>query len=247
MKPRPLDPIPRAILFDLDDTLCDYSSARDLRLRIALSRNGAGEPVAWAEDVLREMIEVSISMHPHGTDHFEELLARYGVSDPAVARSAVRWYRDNRFHGLELFPGAIETLRAVRTVDARNDTRRPIGIITNGPTEVQRAKLDLLDLHQFVDVILISEDFGAAKPDPSIFREALNQMGVSPGEAVFVGDAAEFDIAGARSAGLPSIWINRRDERWNGPGPEPDRTVRQVTDVPNLVGSSPVVASMRGD
>lgn len=231
------DPLPRALLFDLDDTLCDYSAAREARLRIAFSLDADGASIARADDVLQRMVAESIAIHPHGTDHFGELLARFGIDDPDVALAGARWYRTNRFHGLNLFQGAEDVLRAVRPSSKTPGETRPVGIITNGPSEVQRAKLDLLGINGLVDFVLISEEIGVAKPDPRIFAEALSRAGVGPEEAVFIGDTAEHDILGAQSTGISTIWINREADVWPGPGRAPDRVVRHICEVPALVGS----------
>lgn len=235
-----LDPVPRAILFDLDDTLCDYGAARALRLRVAFSLDGDGEPGARADDVLTEMVASSIAMHPHGADHFPDLFRQFGIDDQAGAERAAAWYRGNRFHGLELFAGARETLQAVRSARSLPGLWRPIGIITNGPTEVQRAKFHLLGLEGTIDFVLISEEFGAAKPDPSIYHAAVDRLGVGPEDVVFVGDTAEFDMAGAHAAGLRTIWIDAGSREWPGPGRTPDRTVAHVVDVSRLVDSASV-------
>jgi putative hydrolase of the HAD superfamily len=232
------DPVPRAILFDLDDTLCDYSAARELRLRVAFSLDGEGKPVPLGDDVLAEMVTASIGMHPHGTDHFPDLFRQFGIDDVEAANRAAEWYRGNRFHGLELFGGAREALQAVRSARSIPGFRRPIGIITNGPTEVQRAKFTLLGLQELVDFVLISEEFGAAKPDPSIYLAAVARLGVGPDDVVFVGDTAEFDMAGAHAAGLRSVWISGGAKDWPGPGREPDHTVAHIVDVPRLVDST---------
>ena len=235
----PLEPAPRAILFDLDDTLCDYSAARELRLRKAFSLDGQGRPIERDLSELAAMVAASIRMHPHGVDHFADLFQRFGILDPQVAEAAGDWYRDNRFHGLRLFPDANAVLQAVRTVSGggHSRSRRPIGVITNGPAEVQRAKLDLLGLRDVVDFVIISEEFGVAKPDPAIFDEALRQAGVDAGEAVFIGDSAEFDMAGALARGIPAIWVNGQRLPWERGEPEPDRQVLSIGEVPAIVGS----------
>ena len=117
---------------------------------------------------------------------------------------------------------------------SRDDPRaaRPIGIVTNGPTEVQHAKLELLGIDRLVDFVLVSEEFGVAKPDPAIFREALRLAGVRPEEAIFVGDSVEFDMAGARAAGIPTIWLNRQQRPWTELGPPPTREIRSLADLP---------------
>jgi len=232
------DPVPRAILFDLDDTLCDYSVARAMRLRVAFALDSDGQPNARTEELLDEMVAASIAMHPHGTDHFPDLFHQYGIGDREAAARAAAWYRGNRFHGLELFAGSLDALRAVRSARSLPGLKRQVGIITNGPTEGQRAKISLLGLEDYVDFVLISEEFGAAKPDPGIYHAAVARLGVDHEDVVFVGDTAEFDIAGAHAAGLRSVWINAGANAWPGPGRAPDQTVAHIMDVPHLVDSA---------
>ena len=83
MAPRPLDPRPKAVIFDLDDTLCDYAAAREARLRRAFTLSPDGGIRSREAIDLDRMIAESIRMHPHGADHFEELFARFGIADAA--------------------------------------------------------------------------------------------------------------------------------------------------------------------
>jgi putative hydrolase of the HAD superfamily len=229
----------RLVLFDLDDTLCDYAGARAERLGIALGQalatvrarahrtTGAlgDEPVSpvGRPPDLAALIAASIAIHPHGADHFGDLLRPYGVtSDGAALASA--WYRANRFHGLKLFPDAVATLDAVR---AALPTAR-LGLITNGPAEVQRAKLELLGIGPLLDFVLISGEFGVEKPDPAIFREALRRGQAAPDQAVFVGDSPDHDVAGARAAGIRAVWLNRTGRPWSLPAPPPEDEVRDL-------------------
>ncbi len=237
MDQAPFDPPPLAVFFDLDDTLCDYASARNTRLQYifhqALDSRGDGRV---AID-LKQMIADSIQMHPHGADHFAELFVRYGIDDPDHAARAASWYRSNRFFGLELFSDARQVLQTVRNVTSQHSTvaSKRVGIITNGPVEVQRAKVELLGISDLVDFVLISEEFGIAKPHPAIFRKALDLAGVQPEHSVFVGDSAEFDMAGARAAGLSSVWINRHEAVWTESNWSPDRQVRSLRALPPLL------------
>jgi HAD superfamily hydrolase (TIGR01549 family) len=231
----PLDPLPRAVLFDLDDTLCDYAGARATRLRLAFA-HGLGSDAAHRVDLDRMVIE-SIDIHPHGADHFPDLFGRHGCRDPESAVRAAEWYRRNRFHSLALFPETERTLRVVRR-QGEELPARAVGIVTNGPAEVQRAKATLLGVHDLVDFVIISGELGIAKPDPEIFREALRRAGVRADEAVYVGDSVEFDMAGARGAGIRSVWVNPRGERWESADPMPDRVIRSIGEFPRLLDPS---------
>lgn len=237
MAPRPLDPRPKAVIFDLDDTLCDYATAREARLRRAFTLSPQRDPQPQAAVDLDRMIAESIQMHPHGADHFQALFARFGIADANAANAAADWYRKNRFHGLRLFPETEAVFSTVRNAvsGAHSKAARPIGIVTNGPTEVQHAKLELLGIDRLVDFVLVSEEFGVAKPDPAIFHEALRLAGVGPEEAVFVGDSAEFDMAGAQAAGMPTVWVNRHQCPWTLPDPPPTRQIRTLAELPELL------------
>lgn len=229
----PFDPVPRAILLDLDDTLCDYSTARERRLRIALG-NASG--LAHDAPELDALIEASIAMQPHGAEHFRELLAQHGYDGEDRVDAAIAWFRANRFHGLELFPDSIRVLERLRYGPV-GTAPRPLGIITNGPAEVQREKVALLQIRPLVDFVIISGEFGTSKPDPAIYAAALEQTGTTPDETVFIGDSAEHDIAGAQASGMRSVWINRHASPWRGSERAPDRVVRHIGEVPRLVGS----------
>src|SRR5215208_4692334 len=237
MAPQPLDPRPKAVIFDLDDTLCDYAAAREARLRRAFTLSRRGFPPGDAIDLDR-MIADSIQMHPHGADHFAELFARFGIADVRAAEDAADWYRKNRFHGLRLFPETEAVFTTVRNAVSADGPKaaRPIGIVTNGPTEVQHAKLELLGIDRLVDFVLVSEEFGVAKPDPAIFHEALRFAGVNPEEAIFVGDSVEFDMAGARAAGIRTVWLNPQQRPWTDPGAPPTREILSLAELPQLLG-----------
>jgi putative hydrolase of the HAD superfamily len=237
--------LPRLVLFDLDDTLCDYAGARAARLRIAFGQAlaaararearvmgevGPPAPIARPPE-LDALIETSIAIQPHGADHFPDLLRPYGVPAEAAAL-AVAWYRTNRFHGLCLFADAVTTLETVR---AALPGRR-LGLITNGPAEVQRAKIELLGLDALVDFALVSGELGIEKPDPEIFRAALRMADATPDEAVFVGDSPDHDVAGARAAGIRAIWMNRSGRAWPAALPPPDNEVRDLTAFLALLG-----------
>lgn len=227
---RGLTPQPELVLFDLDDTLCDYAGARVGRLRIAfeLAQATSGQDLSLPID---DVVAASIQMQPHGVDHFPELLARYGIDDPNAVSAAAGWFVRNRFHGLQLFPDTIETLACVR--NAVPDRR--LGMITNGPADVQSAKIDLLGLRPYFDFCLVSGEFGFWKPDRAIFQEALALGSTAADRAVMIGDSPDHDMAGAEAAGIPTIWMNRHASHWPAEIPVPTRVARDLSDVRRLL------------
>jgi HAD superfamily hydrolase (TIGR01509 family) len=232
---RRIAPSPRVILFDLDDTLCDYAGARASRLRLAFAADRHAAFARLPESVRERLLAEAMATGAHGVEHFPELLAMHGVADRAAAEAAMAWYRANRFHDLRLFPDAAATIQALR--DGSGGPSRTIGVITNGPADVQRQKIDLLGIDSLADFVVISGEFGRAKPDPAIFHEALRVARASADDAVFIGDAPEFDIAGAQAAGIRSIWMNRARREWNASARAPDHVVSALVDLVALFGA----------
>jgi putative hydrolase of the HAD superfamily len=64
-------------------------------------------------------------------------------------------------------------------------------------------------LAEYFDAVVVSGDLGIAKPDPSIFEHALEQLGVDAADAVMVGDSMSKDVEGALAAGMRAVWVNR--------------------------------------
>jgi putative hydrolase of the HAD superfamily len=87
-----------------------------------------------------------------------------------------------------------------------------LGIVTNGFGRFQDRAIDGLRIRDYFDVILISEVEQVRKPQTEIFQRALNRLGVSACDSVFVGDNPEADILGAKSAKMWTIW--KRNSHW---------------------------------
>ena len=84
-----------------------------------------------------------------------------------------------------------------------------LALVTNGAPDLQREKIQKVNLAQYFDTILISGEVGVGKPDCRIFKLALDALAASPSETVMVGDSLTRDILGAQRAGLKGIWLNR--------------------------------------
>lgn len=83
-----------------------------------------------------------------------------------------------------------------------------VGIITNGSTQRQKAKIINTNLNNYFDTIIISEEVGFSKPDKRIFELALNKLNVQSENILFVGDDLEKDIAGPQNANIKGVWFN---------------------------------------
>lgn len=86
-------------------------------------------------------------------------------------------------------------------------------LLTNGSPGLQNIKLEITpEIAPYFDHVIISGDFGKGKPDPDIFRYALNKAGLDKEEVLMVGDNLLTDILGASRTGIRSVWINRENK-----------------------------------
>lgn len=138
-----------------------------------------------------------------------------------------------------LYPGAIETCRALHSRGVR------VGLISNADDDgvVQRAVVRT-GLAAYADPILSSAGMKWRKPSPEIFRYVANAWRLRPEEIAMVGDAPKYDIVGAHNAGMHGILIDRHEghawqqipaESADAPGIQPDATVGNLLEIPDLI------------
>jgi putative hydrolase of the HAD superfamily len=219
-------PPPQLVLFDLDNTICDYAGARLARTRYAF------EPCFADTAEFERAVAEAVASAVHGSEHFPEVLAAHGITDPAAAQAAHRRYIEDRFRGLELYGDSLAVVAEI----ART---RKVGMITNGPADIQRAKLELLKLVDVFPAAVVSGEVGVWKPERAIFDLALQRAGVAARDAIYVGDSPEHDVPGAHAAGLGAVWINRAGIAWPG-GDLPEVEIRDLLELLPVIGLEPL-------
>jgi putative hydrolase of the HAD superfamily len=214
----------RAVLFDLDDTLYDLRTHWAGRLRLALAHVLARHPDLNGDELVRRGVAEKIYLA-----QLADYLRTNGVTDEALIGMADATYRRVWFEEMQLAEGATEILDLLRG-------RAKLGLVTNGPSWTQRTKIDILGLEQAMDVLIVSGEVGVAKPDPAIFRLALDRLGVAPEHALYIGDSVENDLGGAEAAGIACVWVNRHGDALPSTAPRPLATVRSLCELPQLLG-----------
>jgi putative hydrolase of the HAD superfamily len=115
----------------------------------------------------------------------------------------------------------------LRTLRARG---LKIGVVSNWDSRL-KAISDGLGLTPLVDFIVISAEVGVRKPDPGIFRMALDRAGVRAEEAIHVGDLLEEDVEGARRAGVRPVLIDRKKKITADRSPADVRVVASLAEL----------------
>ena len=190
-----------AVLLDLDDTLYPerdfarggfHAAAELLAARL---QRPADELFQMAWQLFERGIRGSI---------FDSLFAELGVpNDVTLIDDLVRAYRAHEPQ-LTLFADADRLLTALAS-------RFQMGLLTDGPADVQRRKVKALGLQPRIEAIVYSDDFGREhwKPSPIAYLELLRKLHVDPSHAVYVGDNPKKDFIGARRLGLQTVRIRR--------------------------------------
>jgi putative hydrolase of the HAD superfamily len=86
-----------------------------------------------------------------------------------------------------------------------------LAVVSDAPTREAWLRLCYLGLHHMFDVVVTFEDTGERKPSPAPFRRALELLGVSPHEAIMVGDWPERDVVGAAQVGMVTVFARYGD------------------------------------
>lgn len=211
----------RGVYFDLDDTLCGYWDASKAGLRAAFAREPISgietedAAVAWAA-AFRDFAptlkttglyaEYLRSGEPTRTEQMRLMLRRLDRSDEEHATRLSRAYMEERDARLALFPDA-------RTVlDELKRRSYPLGLITNGPADIQRQEIATLGIADVLGPIFIEGELGFGKPVAEVFRRAAEAMALPPEALLMVGNSFHHDIIPAIRAGWRTAWVRRESD-----------------------------------
>jgi YjjG family noncanonical pyrimidine nucleotidase len=240
----------KAVVFDLDNTLIDHSAAEQAAIERLLPLYADDSPIGeilknspahfisayrrWNEILWRKLAMREISAEELKWRRFASALTE--CAPEAAENRIVELGREMGEEYLRLyaehwraFPEADETLGALAA-------RYRLGLITNGFSEQQRAKLARFGWATRFDALALSDEVGVMKPHKPIFDYILARLELESEEVVYVGDHYESDIAGAQNAYWRAIWFNpARKEREEN---RADATVASLGELVNVLFAS---------
>jgi putative hydrolase of the HAD superfamily len=208
-----------AVLFDWIDTLVRFRW--DDELLVAGHRAALGRDDPEFTRRYRELVLADTSHRPYG-----DLLRELGVDD---AREFIEREHEAWLPAYEVLAAAPALLEALRARGLKT------GVVANSwpdPGWVLRADAERFGLAPLLDVQVWSEEVGVRKPEPAIFMRALDELGVDPDDALYVGDRLDIDVQGAAAVGMPTVqalWFRADDST----GGEPDFMAFTPMDVLN--------------
>jgi putative hydrolase of the HAD superfamily len=216
----------QAVVFDLDGTLLDRRLSFERFVRDQWTRFAPALQSVDQAKYVETLIELDRDGYAPRQELFAGTLARFDLPCE-LAETLLGDYRAAFPSACVLFPDAARALTSLRAAGLK------LGLITNGSVRMQTDKLKCLGIAPAFDAVLISDAEGVSKPDPEIFRRALERLTAKPEHAVFIGDHPEVDVAGARRAGMKAVW--RRD-RMLSRTVEADAIIDELGDLLSLLG-----------
>ncbi|MFE7469507.1 HAD family hydrolase [Streptomyces sp. NPDC057499] len=203
----------RAVLWDIDDTIFDYTRADRLGLRRQLEQEGLPDGYATVEQALlawRTITETQwarfaageVGFHEQRRDRVREFAAR-----PLTDAEADEWFARHATHyeaAWELFPDVLPAL------DLLAGGYRH-AVLSNSSIRNQDHKLRVLGVRDRFEAVVCAVELGVSKPEAGAFHAACEALDLEPGEVAYVGDEPDIDAAGAAAAGLRGIWLDRKE------------------------------------
>lgn len=202
---RPANAQLRGVVFDLDDTLTDHRGveaetwARTVEhIRAVLPDVDTGElrrrHLALRDPLYAEILAGRTGLDGFRETHLRETVAPWGELPEEVFRRCIE-ERNANIERARLVVGARELIDELQSAGYR------VGLLTNGPSRMQRRKLAVTGLDRVLDAIAISEEIGASKPDGPAYVRAAELLGTEPEGTAMVGDRLDWDVEGPLEAG----------------------------------------------
>ena len=225
----------KALLVDLDDTLLDYSGGVDQSWSEACTAccvpgvdpsalvAAIADTRRWFWDDPERQRRERKNMLGAWQHIVEFALERLGQTSGDLPAAVARDFASRRRAAMRLFPEALESLAELRRRGV------PLALVTNGDAVQQRDKIERHDLARFFETILIEGEFGVGKPDETVYRHALQTLGVAASEAWMVGDHLEWDVGAPQQLGLRGVWVDRGGRGLpQGSAVRPHRIIRSL-------------------
>jgi putative hydrolase of the HAD superfamily len=205
---------PPAIFFDMDGTILDWRTGMEESwlASCAAHCDGSFVPVELHAGIRarRDWFWADVERATNGRmdlDGAAREIVRHAFEDAGLAniRLAERIADDYRIRRSDLlapYPGAIQTLRALRSQGVR------LALLTNGEARNQRRSVERFGLALLFDCVVIEGEFGCGKPDKRVFRHAMKSLSCKASDAWMVGDSLQADIQPAIQLGLHAVWVD---------------------------------------
>ncbi|MBT2606679.1 HAD family hydrolase [Bacillus sp. ISL-53] len=213
-----------AVIFDLDGTLLNRDASLQKFIDGQYERLNKWVGYIPKETYTARFIELDCRGYVWKDKVYQQLVGEFDITG-ITWEDLLQDYISQFKNSCVPFPNLISMLEKLRS------NNLVLGMITNGKGQFQIDNIRALGIKKYFETILVSEWEGIKKPDPQIFKRALEQLNVSPDESIFVGDHPKNDVNAAQNVGMKGIW--KKDFQWNNV--EADFIVDDLAELPLII------------
>ncbi|MFF8972125.1 HAD family hydrolase [Streptomyces sp. NPDC014995] len=229
----------RAVVWDVDDTLFDYTTADREGMRGHLAAEGLLDGYGTPERALtrwREVTDQQWARFAAGETGFQDQRrdrVRVFLDREMTDAEADAWFQRYIGHyeaAWALFPDVLPVLDALAASHRH-------AVLSNSSIHVQDRKLRVLGVHDRFEAILCAAELGVSKPQAAAFLAACEALCLPPHQVAYVGDHPEIDGQGAADAGLLSVWIDRCGGTATVEAPSGRHRIATLAELPAILGA----------
>jgi HAD superfamily hydrolase (TIGR01549 family)/HAD superfamily hydrolase (TIGR01509 family) len=239
----------KGICFDLDQTLSNtedyFGSKKDYEKTAEWQVYQYLKPhlkiVDWEtfKDVykqskkeVKELLPNSAASHNRYL-YIQRTLENFGLDfSPSIIYEATNIYWDYVIKNSELFPTVLDTVKALR----RNHIK--IAVITDLTADIQNLKLIELNINQYINYLVTSEEAGADKPNPKMVQLAVEKMGLSKEEVIVVGNNPKTDIQAAKNFNMNSVLFDYYSKYPEQERNEPNYYITRMSELLEIINTN---------
>ncbi|MGW3495617.1 HAD family hydrolase [Streptomyces sp. NPDC001020] len=228
-----------AVVWDVDDTLFDYTTADRAGMRGHLVAEGLLGRYGSVERALtrwREITDQQWARFAAGEADFETQRrdrVRVFLGEELTDTGADAWYCRYKAHyetAWALFPDALPALDILATSHRH-------AVLSNSSIHVQEHKLRVLGILDRFEAVVCAAELGVSKPEARAFHAACEALELTPHQVAYVGDHPEIDGRGAAEAGLLSVWIDRDGLYASADAPDGFHRISSLAELPAVLGA----------
>jgi 2-haloacid dehalogenase len=218
----------KACVFDAYGTLFDFASAAKA-CRDVLGENADRLTALWRDKQLQyTWLRAVQGRHADfwqvTGDALDFTLETLGIADAGLRQRLMNLYLT-----LAVFPEVPDVLRRLKQAGMRT------AILSNGSPAMLDAAVKGARLDDLLDAVLSVEEAGVYKPHPKVYQLAVERLGV-PASAIVFQSSNAWDAHAASAFGMQVVWCNRYGQRPERLPGAPDREVKSLAELPDLVG-----------
>ncbi|MGD2099121.1 MAG: haloacid dehalogenase type II [Desulfobacterales bacterium] len=228
MPQEPLIPNIKACVFDAYGTLFDVHSAvgkyierlGDVSEQVSNIWRTKQLEYTW----LRSLMKKHVDFWQVTQDALDYALDVFDITDKQLRDDLINAYLE-----LKCYPEVPDTLKKLK------DSDRQVAILSNGSPAMLEAVVKSSGLEDLIQKTLSVEMVGIFKPDPAVYQLAIDRLGVTPAEIIFMSSNA-WDAVGAKAFGLQVAWVNRFAQRSERLSFQPNIEIKTLDQLPGLLG-----------